>query len=396
MSPEVISGVFGLGAGAINLGSTALANASNERMQREQNNWNAMMWNLNNQYNSPANQIQRLKAAGMNPDLMYGNPSQGTSVAPAQGSNPISKQAMFIDPMTMANIGVAMAQKKNIEADTEQKEAQTTNITNENSKFTEKWDLFFKQTNKEIDFLQTQIDEKLLLVPKQRELLINQIDTEAEKKKLTAGQVIYQDLENIYNRSTLPKRIEQVGIQNHLMRSEINHFNALCRKLQSEIALNAILGSLYQSQKGLTDAQTGLTNAQYMTEITKPGLNQSIQGVNESNIEKTIFELQQIGSSWSYNKDGSRTVWGNLKDEVLGPVIDGAGTAAGIYFQYKGMKNIGLNNPNFKPGSSNGYSVPNKGSNKKYSYNKKKYGKSAVFSTYGKTYNASGISTTFQ
>lgn len=36
---------------------------------------NLYMWNLNNQYNDPSSQMQRLKAAGLNPNLVYGSGS---------------------------------------------------------------------------------------------------------------------------------------------------------------------------------------------------------------------------------------------------------------------------------------------------------------------------------
>ena len=68
------------------------ANRLNMQMQQNQNAWNERMWHMNNEYNTPANQIKRLKEAGLNPDLMYGNPSQGTSSAPAQGTNPAQAQ----------------------------------------------------------------------------------------------------------------------------------------------------------------------------------------------------------------------------------------------------------------------------------------------------------------
>ena len=35
-------------------------------------NYNTMMWHMNNRYNSPANQMSLLRQAGLNPNLMYG------------------------------------------------------------------------------------------------------------------------------------------------------------------------------------------------------------------------------------------------------------------------------------------------------------------------------------
>ena len=45
---------------------------------KDQNQWNLDMWNRMNKYNSPIEQMARLKAAGINPHMMYmkGSPGQ--------------------------------------------------------------------------------------------------------------------------------------------------------------------------------------------------------------------------------------------------------------------------------------------------------------------------------
>lgn len=114
-------------------------NKANERMQQQQNAWNLEQWKRNNEYNSPANQMLRLKQAGLNPDLMYQQGTTGISSSPAQGSNPIPKQPFMLDPMMTSNLLTAKKQRENIEADTElkkadanQKDAQTKGINFDN------------------------------------------------------------------------------------------------------------------------------------------------------------------------------------------------------------------------------------------------------------------------
>lgn len=51
--------------------------ALNYRLQQEQNSWNLDMWNKQNEYNLPANQINRLIAAGINPSALGGSPVEG-------------------------------------------------------------------------------------------------------------------------------------------------------------------------------------------------------------------------------------------------------------------------------------------------------------------------------
>lgn len=54
-----------------------------------QNDWNFKLWQANNEYNTPAAEQARLKAAGLNPDLYYTNGQlQGTSVQAQGGHTP--------------------------------------------------------------------------------------------------------------------------------------------------------------------------------------------------------------------------------------------------------------------------------------------------------------------
>lgn len=73
--------------------NTEEAIQANKELQQNQLAWNYQMWQLNNDYNLPVNQVKRLKAAGLNPALMYGNVgSSGTSSSPAQSVNPVQVQ----------------------------------------------------------------------------------------------------------------------------------------------------------------------------------------------------------------------------------------------------------------------------------------------------------------
>lgn len=51
----------------------------NQMLARQQNEWNLQQWNRENAYNSPLAQMYRLRQAGLNPDLMYGQGTTGNS-----------------------------------------------------------------------------------------------------------------------------------------------------------------------------------------------------------------------------------------------------------------------------------------------------------------------------
>ena len=92
--PSIISSLIGAGSSLVSnifgMNSQNKANKTNIQLQREQNAWNEKMWNLNNEYNTPVQQVKRLKDAGLNVGLMYsnGHGDVGNSSTPAQSTPP--------------------------------------------------------------------------------------------------------------------------------------------------------------------------------------------------------------------------------------------------------------------------------------------------------------------
>lgn len=61
-------------------------NEQNYKIFQEQNAFNLDMWNKENQYNSPAQQVQRMLAAGINPAMNFGKTTDASSLTSAQAS----------------------------------------------------------------------------------------------------------------------------------------------------------------------------------------------------------------------------------------------------------------------------------------------------------------------
>lgn len=101
--------VGGLAGALINNASVDAANAANRRfqidMQDKQNAYNERMWNLQNEYNSPAKTRERLVAGGYNPALMYGSPTGNVASAPQRAS----EARMVYQPHPAVDIGGAAA-----------------------------------------------------------------------------------------------------------------------------------------------------------------------------------------------------------------------------------------------------------------------------------------------
>lgn len=92
-----------------------------KELQQDAQMYNTLMWNKQNSYDSPMAQMQRFKSAGLNPNLIYGQMSQGSAPSISAGSAPSPAQAPAASMLETAQIGLINAQKDNIEADTSNK-----------------------------------------------------------------------------------------------------------------------------------------------------------------------------------------------------------------------------------------------------------------------------------
>lgn len=99
MLGAVIAGGASLLGSALGFGSQKKTNKANMELAKYQNEWqtqenekayqrNLQMWNLQNEYNSPTQQMARLRSAGLNPNLVYGSGVTGNSAGSAPQYQP--------------------------------------------------------------------------------------------------------------------------------------------------------------------------------------------------------------------------------------------------------------------------------------------------------------------
>lgn len=95
----IIAGGASLLGSALGFGSQKKTNKANMELAKYQNEWqsqenekayqrNLRMWNLQNEYNSPTQQMARLRSAGLNPNLVYGSGVTGNSAGSAPQYQP--------------------------------------------------------------------------------------------------------------------------------------------------------------------------------------------------------------------------------------------------------------------------------------------------------------------
>lgn len=66
--------------------SAGVSYGMQKSLQKDAQDYNTLMWNKANAYNSPLQQMMRFKAAGLNPNLIYGQMNNGAS-APSMSSS---------------------------------------------------------------------------------------------------------------------------------------------------------------------------------------------------------------------------------------------------------------------------------------------------------------------
>lgn len=208
----------GLGSGLISGGLGAIGSIFSNNAQKKENERNRefaeymydrqydnsiKVWNMQNKYDLPSAQKQRLIDAGLNPDLMYSgkgvSPSPNLQAAlagsPSSGSLPgyggiaeSFNQARLVD----SQIRLSEAQAKNLEADSALKDSQRNGNLIDNRFKSEFWFETIdklradnKLSTREADYLGYKMQESLELIKKYRaetDILL----TEADMKKIDA------------------------------------------------------------------------------------------------------------------------------------------------------------------------------------------------------------------
>lgn len=118
-----VGNLFGIGRGR-------RQNRRNRQNMRYQHDLDKQMWDYQNEYNTPAKQMERLKAAGLNPNLMYGQGTTGNaSGAPMTKPLPAYQEAV-VDTTSAAQFFLQAkmqdSQIKNLDSQTKSQDIKNT------------------------------------------------------------------------------------------------------------------------------------------------------------------------------------------------------------------------------------------------------------------------------
>lgn len=151
--------LLGMAAGAASsfLGAKDNEKARDEtrQMNAEQRNWEEAMWNKQNDYNNPARQMERLKAAGINPNAAFGNGATTLASAPST-----SRPAPLPAPNSGAVLGGAIDRYFDTSGQTLQKDLVETQIASLIQKNAESAAKTFKTLDVDIPKTRVEIEAK--------------------------------------------------------------------------------------------------------------------------------------------------------------------------------------------------------------------------------------------
>lgn len=146
---------------------------------------NIRLWNMQNEYNTPANQMLRFKEAGLNPNLIYGQTNTASPISTAsadlnfadtpQGRKSALQQQDFNNYVSMANLGM----QKTLN------DAQAWNIYNTAKNRDREYDLQVRKL---------ELEEKML--PLQIALSYSNLETQAYNRK-SGHEKTVEGVENI-------------------------------------------------------------------------------------------------------------------------------------------------------------------------------------------------------
>lgn len=255
------------GAAADSLLSFA-GNAINNKMSMKnqkklmdyQNDINLRNWQLQNEYNSPSNQMKLLRDAGLNPNLAYGN--LGNSVGASVGSVSHGSVNSSFQPSKLANYQLAAAQIENMQSQNENLKSQNKLIRAQADK-----------TNAETNRINRLVDYEVERSDYENTLLSIGVS------KGTIDMAFYRSNQELFN--TLRKQQVLLNEDSHSQ----NILNQLMTRYKiSEIRANI---SLLMARTVLAYAQKNLTNQQI--EESKSRVN-----LNDANIKLLAGKLALI------------------------------------------------------------------------------------------------------
>lgn len=339
-----MSGLFGLGstkmANDANLKAVRETNAANRELARY--NWEQQvdMWNRNNEYNSPIQQMQRLKEAGLNPNLVYGSGVTGNSSSsiptpqmPTQEAPHFEKyDTGFIAQASDAAVR-AYQQQRQVDSQIELQKSQQSAIQSQNL-----------VNNAKIAEIMTRNARGKFDLDLAKDLRKNSVEaamlsTNQMKQKLAIGE---EELKNFpIQRAKMKSEISLMEANRNLSVKQAERISAEIWKISQEIVNFGVQRGLWQSQTRLNNANADRT--ELGTSFDEVTFNNRVARVSQDltnaviNGDTKLFQLK-----WKKLYGDSTDAWSS----IINRVAHLGGTFSHEYNSYLGTAEYDVANKN--------------------------------------------------
>lgn len=253
------------------VGSSILNNRSNKKLAQEQNKYNYNMWEKQNAYNLPSEQVARLKQAGINPNF-YMSQVVGTNRADAAApSANLANQESVFDGSTGAAIADSMLQNevgmKNAEANETTADAAAQNAETEAAR--QKVDALMAASNISLNDEKKKVYvEQVKQIQAQNKNLSKQYELLDEQQKQavikTAKDKIEKDLYEKYGEKEIQTDLKLKAAQTDvaISQSALNRVTAYLAPAYLAAAQEQASAATLNAESNWMNAQTNVQEAQ--------------------------------------------------------------------------------------------------------------------------------------
>nr|QJB20809.1 MAG: hypothetical protein [Microvirus sp.] len=284
--------------GSTQAASAAGINAGNARMyekQRADNRQDATtayqrsidMWNMNNAYNDPSAQMERLKQAGLNPNLVYGGGATTTASAPSapQASSATPQRFQGVDALPALSMYMDVKMKQ---AQADLIEEQKNNVIQRTAN--ERTDNLLKTLD--LDYFGTRNRRSLVELNNIEQYQSNAMELANERQRLQNNLAVQAYINNDKNMELLMKRY---NLSEAEFKERVRQFNINAARADKKLEFDM----------GAFERQMQNWNTQYN------------QGVRQFDI-KNFHDVRMYGGEDALNPENKMTKFHQAIDWVFG------------------------------------------------------------------------------
>lgn len=322
--------IGGLASSYINYRSQQSANQTNIGIANRNNAFNERMWRLQNEYNTPSNQMARYRQAGLNTNLMYGNPNPGNS------NNSVTAQPVSVQAPQVGNFGDMISNAQQLYNSTKMNDAQLAIAEAQRSELEAKARL----TNNEADKLEKEKPFWQRNAENQSEFIKSQVtNLEQNTTNLQASLKVIQSDEKLKNELVKSQEFENIFLQ----KSMDDRLKTIQEqyKLTAEQVKNARLsGYALIKEMALKDAQINdiTTRLGLFKQVTDQELKMGEVSLAKMQTEWQVYRNKNIKSFTLDDKNNVTDVELKTYGAVVQLVNDLFGNANGVIKAFTGGK----------------------------------------------------------